>query len=272
MWQKPYEIQWAEENNVLYIRSGRGKQQFWLPPFSGKDASFVDGLKRAEEWFAAHQYPFLLKGVDPNVVERMKNLCPTCYSFTSDRDNYEYIYSTEELIALSGKKFRQKKNHLNYFRTHYANYEYVPITEEMIPECLEAMQAWFDQHGAADEAEKEELEAEKAGITLLFENWTALGLTGGAIRIYGKMEAFTIGEMLNEDTALIHVEKGNPMYRGIYQAINNDFVRHAWNHTKFINREEDMGHPGLRQAKEGYNPVKFAEKYDVVLRTCGQEG
>ena len=38
-WQKPYEIQWAEEDNVLYIRSGRGKKQFWIPPFARKDGS-----------------------------------------------------------------------------------------------------------------------------------------------------------------------------------------------------------------------------------------
>lgn len=260
MWQYPYEIQWAEENNVLYIRSGRGKKQFWLPPFSRKDAHFVDGLERAQEWFRENKYPFLIKGADLNVVERMKKFCPDCYEFTPDRDNFEYIYATQDLINLSGKKFRQKKNHLNYFHTHYSNYEYLPIDEALFPACLAATNEWFTQH-----EDSESLEDERIGIELMFKHWDTLNLTGGAIRLFGKIEAFTIGEMLNEDMALIHIEKANPEIRGIYQVINNDFVRHAWNHTQYINREEDMGIPGLRQAKEGYNPVKFAEKYDAVL-------
>lgn len=76
-WQKPYEIQWAEEDNVLYIRSGRGKKQFWIPPFARKDGSFVKGVLRMHEWFDEHGYPFLMKGVTPEAVERIKALCET---------------------------------------------------------------------------------------------------------------------------------------------------------------------------------------------------
>ena len=71
--------------------------------------------------------------------------------------------------------------------------------------------------------------------------------------------------MLNDQMALIHIEKANPNVRGLYQAINNEFIRHEFAHTEFINREEDMGLPGLRQAKESYNPIRFAEKYSAVL-------
>ena len=69
--------------------------------------------------------------------------------------------------------------------------------------------------------------------------------------------------MLNEHMALIHIEKANPTIRGLYQAINNEFIRHEFAETQFINREEDMGLPGLRMAKESYNPDHFAEKYDA---------
>ena len=90
-WQYPYEIQWAEEDNVLYIRSGRGKKQFWLPPFTRHDGSFTKGILRMHEWFDQHGYPFLMKGVTPEAAERIRALCPDCYNFTPDRDNYEYV-------------------------------------------------------------------------------------------------------------------------------------------------------------------------------------
>ena len=130
-WQYPYEIQWAEEDNVLYIRSGRGKKQFWLPPFTRHDGSFTKGILRMHEWFDQHGYPFLMKGVTPEAAERIRALCPDCYNFTPDRDNYEYVYLTQNLINLSGKKYRQKKNNLNHFRNQYiGNWEYVPITKK----------------------------------------------------------------------------------------------------------------------------------------------
>ena len=154
-WQKPYEIQWAEEDNVMYIRSGRGKKQFWIPPFAKKDGSFLKGVQRMHEWFDEHGYPFLMKGVTPAAAERIRTLCEDCYEFTPDRDNYEYVYLTQDLINLSGKKFRQKKNNLNHFRNQYiGKWEYVPITEDIFDECLAAEKTWYDQHEEQDDDEE----------------------------------------------------------------------------------------------------------------------
>ncbi|KXA69814.1 hypothetical protein HMPREF3201_00669 [Megasphaera sp. MJR8396C] len=217
------------------------------------------------EWFEEHNHPFLMKGVTPAAVERIKALCEDCYDFTPDRDNYEYVYLTQSLINLSGKKFRQKKNNLNHFRNQYiGNWEYVPITEDIFDECLEAEKTWYNQHEDGDD--DNELLGERHAIETVFNNWSVLQPTGGAIRMYNKIVAFSIGEMLNDDTAIIHFEKSDPTIRGLYQAINHEFVVHAWGHTTYINREEDMGIPGLRHSKESYNPDHFVEKYDVTLR------
>lgn len=257
MWQDIYGISWAEDNGVLYILGGGKRTPFMLPPFAGKDAKFVDGLRVAQEWFRSNGLDFLLKGVNPIMMERMQSLCPNCYEFTPDRDNFEYIYRTEDMITLSGKKLRQKKNHLNQFRMQYTNYEYMPITEDLIPLCRETAEKWAAEH--AEDGTEDELKA----INLLFDNWEPLGLVGGCIKLFGRIEAFTIGQMLNDKMALIHIEKANPSIRGLYQAINNEFIRHEFAHTEFVNREEDMGIPGLRQAKESYNPDHFAEKFDA---------
>ena len=217
------------------------------------------------EWFDAKGYPFLMKGVVPEAAERIKALCPDCYEFKPDRDNYEYVYLTQSMINLSGKKYRQKKNNLNHFRNQYmGKWEYVPITEDIFDECLEAEKSWVDQkEGLEDD---EELAGERYAIETVFDNWEVLQPTGGAIRLFNKIVAFSIGEMLNDDTAIIHFEKSDPSIRGLYQVITHEFIVHAWGHTTYINREEDMGIPGLRQSKESYNPDHYVEKFDVTLR------
>ncbi len=80
------------------------------------------------------------------------------------------------------------------------------------------------------------------------------------------MAAFTFGEPLNSDTAVIHVEKGLDV-RGLYQVINQEFCKSAWAGLTYVNREEDMGIEGLRRAKQSYHPVKMIKKYSAVLKT-----
>jgi hypothetical protein len=92
-----------------------------------------------------------------------------------------------------------------------------------------------------------------------------LELRGGAIRINGKIEAFRFGKKINEDTAVLHVEKANSEIRGLYTAINKEFASHAWDDVTYLNREEDMGVEGLRRAKESYHPEFMFKKYSVVI-------
>lgn len=258
LWQSVYGTEWAVEDDVLFIRAGRGDQTFFMPPFAGEDSSFSHGLSLIREHLADMGRPFMLKAASPWVVEQIERLHPGTYDVTPDRDNWEYIYRTSDLISLPGKKFRMKKNHLNGFLRQYGDYQYEPLTKDTLPEAWEALEEWFARRG--------DIKEEKQVIRLNFDNWEALGTKGAVIRIYGKIEAFTAGMFLNERVAHVHFEKANPDIRGLYQAINRDFLMHEFSGTEFVNREEDMGVPGLRQAKMEYNPDHFAEKYNVVLK------
>ena len=79
--------------------------------------------------------------------------------------------------------------------------------------------------------------------------------------------AYAVGALLAPTTLVVHFEKGDTALRGVYQAINQTFVRH---HARFpvslVNREEDLGDPGLRQAKLSYRPVDFVRKERIALR------
>jgi len=176
-----------------------------------------------------------------------------------DRNQFDYVYSSLDLIRLSGRKFHTQKNHLNKFRKTYS-WSYERIGPDAVEECLDLEGEWCHMKKCR---ENPGLAGEERAIMDVLQNMEALGTTGGIIRIDGKIEAFTLGERLNQDTAVIHIEKANPEIDGLYVAINQSFVENELAGYEFVNREQDLGIPGLRAAKESYNPVKMIEKFIV---------
>ena len=258
LWQDAYQTSWAEQDGILFIRAGAGKDTFFMPPFAKEEENFVHGLALIHEEYDRLGLPFRLKSASSWVTEQIERLVPGKYDFIEDRDNEEYIYRTEDMIRLPGKKLRMKKNHLNGFLRQYADYQYETITKENLEDAKAGIHDWFLRHG--------DIEEEEQAIKRCFDHWDALGVKGAVIRIYGKVEAFTNGDSINEKMAHIIFEKANPEIRGLYQAINRDFLIHEFAETEFVNREEDLGLPGLREAKMGYHPDHLTEKYDVVLK------
>ena len=258
LWQDAYQTSWAEQDGILFIRAGAGKDTFFMPPFAKEEENFVHGLALIHEEYDKLGLSFRLKSASSWVTEQIERLVPGKYDFIEDRDNEEYIYRTEDMIRLPGKKLRMKKNHLNGFLRQYADYQYEAITKENLEDAKAGIHDWFLRHG--------DIEEEEQAIKRCFDHWDALGVKGAVIRIYGKVEAFTNGDSINEKMAHIIFEKANPEIRGLYQAINRDFLIHEFAETEFVNREEDLGLPGLREAKMGYHPDHLTEKYDVVLK------
>ena len=178
-----------------------------------------------------------------------------------DRDDFDYIYRVKELINLTGEKFHAKKNMVNGFIKRYS-FEFKPLDSVLVPQCLELQQKWCDLKACKENVEAD---AEDLMVIELLNNFSHWKLFGGAILIDGKVEAFTILEELNSNTAVGHVEKANTEYRGIYQAINRFAAEKLLCKYEFVNREQDVGEPGLRKAKLSYNPVGFAEKYYIEI-------
>ena len=236
LWQEAYHTQWAVEENILFVRAGEGENTFFMPPFAGEGASFGRGMEIIHECLEREGKPFIIKAASPWVLEQIKAHCPNRYEFTADRDNWEYVYRTADMINLSGKKLRMKKNHLNAFLRQYGDYTYESITSENREDAWQGIEDWFERHG--------DIAEEKEALQRCFANWDALKLKGAIIRIYGKVEAFTNGDLVNPRVAHIFFEKANPNIRGLYQAINRDFLMHEFAETEFVNREEDMGLPG----------------------------
>lgn len=190
----------------------------------------------------------------------IKNTFPHAEIFPSE-DLFDYIYSTEDLIFLKGKRFHQKRNHLNGFLSKYP-YEYVEVhsgNDEAKKLLKEASELLYTHSSDPD------LIDEHVEINELIENFDFLGLVAGIILVDKRPVAYSIGERISDDMALIHIEKADRSFSGAYAAINKMFAEHEFSDTVFINREEDMGLEGLRKAKLSYHPIKLGRYYTALI-------
>ena len=186
---------------------------------------------------------------------------PERFVFEHNRDRSDYIYETHSLIELKGRKFHKKKNHVNHFYENYPNYRYETLSEGNQQELLATWNAWFAQSEPT-----QSLANEHIGICNAITHFADLNFRCGIVRVGGEIVAFSLGEPLNKETAVIHIEKANIHYQGAYQVINQLFLKHEWSDYRFVNREEDLGIEGLRRAKLSYQPYCILDKYEASLK------
>jgi hypothetical protein len=221
-----------------------------------------------EEDSLAHGHPLLLLGVSPEARDLAEKTFPGLFLYIPERDYFDYIYLREDLAQLKGKKYQSKRNHINNFKkTH--TYTYHPLTPEIVPQCLELERQWYKANNTEDD--EEQLRNERRSMTYALQNYDKLGIIGGAICVEGKIVAFTYGAPINQDTFGVHVEKADVNYEGAYAIINQEFASHIPEEYIYVNREEDLGIPGLRKAKLSYHPTILLEKNGAVKKpdkTC----
>ena len=262
MWRELGNTQWAIEDDILYLcAEWHGKFSAFQPLC--KREKIPAAISKIIKMFRdCGQNEVRFVGLEKFFIEELAKFPDANFEISSDRNNSDYVYLAQDLINLSGRKFHGKKNHLNQFYKDYPSAEYLPITCEIIPQCREVLKNWYEMHEDPDDIF---VGQENKAIQEILDNFDDFKLKGGAIYLGGKIVAFTFGEQLNSDTAVIHVEQADPTIRGAYTAINQNFVAHEWANMTYINREEDMGLEGLRQAKESYRPVKLIEKFSAKI-------
>jgi len=244
------------------------EEPFLFPPLTrtGKyqAAKLRETIYEAKRIFEEKGQTFSIRLLPIHMVDIIKAACPNEMKYIDDRPNYDYIYKRQDLIDLKGREYHPKKNHLNYFKNNY-KYEYVALNSAMTGEAMKFIDA-FNRRKEVPPHEMQLLKMEEEAMADVFGNLEQVGYLAGAIMIGGRIEAVSIGGYLGRNTVTVHVEKANIDYRGLYQAINNEFCKHAAANVKYINREEDMGIPNLRKAKLSYKPVKLLEKHIAVFK------
>jgi uncharacterized protein len=245
------------------------KEAFLFPPLTRTGAYESVGFRKtileAKKIFEDSGQIFNIRLLPFHMLDIIKSAFPGELRYIEDRPNYDYVYLTQDLIHLSGRQYHPKKNHLNYFHDHY-KYRYVPLTSTMAEEGILFIRE-FNQRKQLPQYEMDLLRMEEIAMEDVLYNMERVGYLAAAILIDDKIQAISIGGALGRRTVTVHVEKANTEYRGAYQAINNEFCKHMASNVKYINREEDMGIPGLRKAKLSYKPIKLIENHIALFKT-----
>lgn len=238
-------------------------EPFLFPPLTRTGTYDAEGLRQAiyeaKRIFEENGYKMTIRLLPDHMIDIISQACPGEFKFVEDRPNYDYVYRRQDLVELKGRDYHSKKNHLNYFHKNY-QFEYVRMTSAMADDAMRFIEE-FNARKEIPEFEMQLLKMEEEAMADVFRNLEKVGYLAGAIMIDNKIEALSVGGNLNKNTVTVHVEKANINFRGLYQAINNEFCKNVPSHIKYINREEDMGIPNLRKAKLSYKPVKLIEKY-----------
>ena len=265
MWQHVYKTGYIICDDFAIIMAEYEGDAFSILPLARKER-LQQAIDFVIKYFEKYNKKICFRGTTKDVVEILQNNYSDRFEYIEERDLFDYVYDGESLRTLAGRKNQKKRNHINAFLKDYeGRYEYRLLGEEDFTECLNLLKEWTINKEENNELDKG-LDDESIGIKKIFNNYKYLKgrLKIAGIYVDSKLEAFTMGELINSNMALIHIEKANPNIRGLYPYINQQFILNEFKNVEFVNREEDLGIPGLRKAKLSYHPIKFVEKYTVM--------
>jgi len=171
-----------------------------------------------------------------------------------DRDNFDYVYDRKDLSELAGSAYHKKRNLVNAFLNSYS-YEQKTLDRHNVADAMSVLDAWRAEKG---------IDGDYNAAREALELYSVLGMRGAVYYVDGKPAAYALGEPIAKARMFaVHFEKAIGQFKGIYQFINQAFAQSMPAHIRYINREQDLGDEGLRQAKMTYRPSGFVKKYRV---------
>lgn len=255
LWSRHYHVRFAVVEDALVFMDDEEELAFAYP--AGEPEAVKRALDVLERYSEERGYPLVLYSVTEENFAQLEEWYPGMYEIEYDRDQADYVYETEKLATLAGKKLHAKRNHINKFKTIHEDWNYEPLSDDNVEECFQMALKWRNQNGCEDDPEKN---AEMCVSLNSLRLYKELGLVGGVLRVEGKIAAFSVGEKMCEDTFVVHIEKAYADLDGAYPMINQQFVQHECMDFQYVNREEDTGAEGLRRAKLSYRPAFLVEK------------
>ncbi len=260
IWRSHYKFQWSIYRDWLVIISVEGEYgTFAIEPIGPSPRYEITRL--VLEWMRDEKNVknSRIERADNRIVEEVRGI--NGISVEPTRDHFDYVYLRDDLVKLGGNRYRSKRNHINQLVRAYS-YRYEQLAPDHINDCIAVQEKWCLLRRCEDDMD---LIGEWDAVKEILRCYMNLNVQGAVITIENKVVAFTIGQMLNENTAVIHIEKADPEIPGLYPVINQQFCENNWQGVRYINREQDLGIPGLREAKLSYYPDHMVNKFRITL-------
>jgi len=248
-WRNSKKHEWTEIDNHLIISFSKNNKRMFYPPV-GKNPSVI--IEKIFSEFPETEFHRVPKEIATQLEKK--------FTVTETRGQWDYVYKTKDMVELTGKKLRAKRNFINRFEKNDPE-SGICKDETNIAQKLAIQEKWCL---IKDCDKNPELKSEDEAIREALTNYKELGLSSIIISIGDEPVAFAIGEKLNENTFVEHFEKSDSSYEGIFQYVFKEFARSIPERFEFLNREQDLDIPGLKKAKESYGPIKMIEKYKIT--------
>lgn len=249
MWNDLRHYQVACIDGFLCIKfNDHGKRKYLYPIGNGHHLNIIHHL--ADE----SKSDFCMRAIPEEASEELQSLP---WHLTPEYEHFDYIYSYQDLLNLTGNRYQSKRNFIHQFESHY-QFEYQKITPELIPQIIEMEDQWIKEHSPASE----NLIQEHHGTLRVLNHLNQLNVLGGVLIIDDKIAAYTIAEYMSCQMLVVHIEKALQIYKGAYPTINQQLLQHLCK-VAFVNREEDLGLINLATVKQSYHPVFLEKKYQL---------
>lgn len=266
IWKDHYDTQVCFFDGFVLVKSATwpDKRPTYLAPVGKGDIKAAVEVLMQDA--AERGIPFVMHGASERGMAEIEAAMPDVFQWTEVRDSADYIYLSQRMISLAGKKLQSKRNYVNRFhREHDGHWTYEVMDHDNMKDAFAFHLKWEERNGRGGGSEADSSGETKA-ITLLMDHFDELGLRGGIIRIDGNIVAFSMGCPMSEDTFDIQIEKADADISGAYAIINQEFARRNCADYTYINREDDLGLEGLRRAKLSYRPEMLAKKFTAVRK------
>ncbi len=260
MWREYYKFTWKQmKNGDIIVLALYDPTKIIVFPLIGTDYnSYIQELDQLKSGFNC---PIEIHRLPESNLKKIREILPNSEIF-EDRDNWDYIYKQNDLVELPGKPYATIRRKLNKF-TKEVPIEIETLTSANVNLCLLLQEEWCNLRACSDTPS---LDNEDKAIKDILMQIEKLDFIGFIVKHKGKVIGYSIGEKLNNSTIICHVEKGDTEYFGLYQALTHIFAENYASDFEYVNREQDLGVPGLRQSKESYQPIKFIKKFIVLLK------
>ena len=256
VWRNSRSIEYAIYNDILILKASYGGTRYFFPPIGENRAAGYEAAVAAAKECGIDMIK-LIPERDGTIVQDLFN---NSHILTEDRDNFDYVYAADKLANLTSRKLSSKRNFIHRFENSY-KYRLLPYQPNMRDGCIRLMQKWI-----TNRTDDVGLRNEYVAMQNLLDDYEHLDAVGAVIEVDGTIVAFAFGEPLNNDTFVIHFEKADTDYVGSYQMINKLFVsENVLPCYAFVNREQDLGHEGIRRAKMSYLPDRLVAKYILKI-------